>query len=335
MPRLWRDFNGDGVVQGDPLNVFPNGELLTPGDPNFGQPVQTIFVDPEWGVGWGNRGANWEYSASVEHELRPNVSVNAGYFYRTFVNFSVRDDLNLGPEAFTQYTLFIPEGPQFPNGGEYAIPGFTDQNPNTLGRPEEVETTGANTFGGRSETWRGFDLTADARLQDLTLRGGLSTGSTSFDRCALAAGVPETVDGQFCETSTNWLTQVQLLGSYSFPYDIQVAGTLRSMPGREREAQWAFDSSATDLGRPFVGGTGRENILEPGPDYGDRVNIVDLRLSKVFSVGRQTRVRAMVDLYNAFNSNAVVAEDERVESFLTPLGIVQGRLAKFAVQLDF
>jgi hypothetical protein len=41
-----------------------------------------------------------------------------------------------------------------------------------------------------------------------------------------------------------------------------------------------------------------------------------------------------MDVYNAFNSNAVVAEDERVESYLTPLGIVQGRLAKFAIQFD-
>ncbi len=75
--RTWLDANGDGVVQGDPLILAANGELIFPdGDPNFGQPVQTTFVDPDWAVGWGKRSANWEYSASVQHELRPNVSVD-------------------------------------------------------------------------------------------------------------------------------------------------------------------------------------------------------------------------------------------------------------------
>ena len=109
--RVWLDANGDGVVQGDPLIPAANGELIfADGDPNFGLPVQTTFVDPDWAVGSGNRFANWEYSASVQHELRPNVSVDVGYFYRTFVNFSVQDNRNLGPEDFTTYTLFVPLG---------------------------------------------------------------------------------------------------------------------------------------------------------------------------------------------------------------------------------
>ena len=342
MRRVWLDFNGDGVVQGDPLNVGANGELiLSDGDPNFGLPVQTTFVDPDWAEGWGTRGANWEYSAGVQHEVRPNVSVNASYFYRTFVNFSVANDLNLTSDDFTEFTVFVPEGPEFPNGGGYSVSGFYDRNPDSLGRPAITETTSANRFGGREQRWRGIDLTVNARQDDLLLQGGISTGSTSHDRCTLLVAVPESVgqnlnpDG-FCDTSTLWLTQVKLLGSYTLPYGLQLSGAFQSIPGFEREARWAFDASATDLGRPFTLGTTARHILEPGTEYGDLANLLDVRLTKLFDVGATTRIRAMFDVYNVFNNNAVTSEGNTIGSnYRVPDVIIPGRLAKFAVQFDF
>ena len=341
LSRLWWDFNGDGVVQGDPVAVEANGELvLNDGDPNFGQPVQTTFVDPDWAVGWGNRFANWEYSASVQHELRPNVSVDVGYFYRTYVNFSVEDDRNLGPEDFTSYTLFVPEGPEFPNGGGYSVTGFVDQTLESLATPQDIVTTSANPFGGESQTWKGVDVTLDARLRNLMLRGGVSTGSTSQDRCALWAAVPESSrfgfgELQFCKTSSKWLTQVKLLAAYTLPYDIQLAGTYRGYPGPERQARWFHGPSATDLGRPFSTGSKRSNILEPGTAYLDRVNLFDLRFTKLFDINGRSTVRAMVDVYNVLNSNTVVSEDSNVENNRAPQQILQARFLKFGFRFEF
>ena len=52
---------GDGVVQGDPTNPLPNGEITSPNvTPGFGIPVVTTFFDPEWAFGWGKRHSNWE-----------------------------------------------------------------------------------------------------------------------------------------------------------------------------------------------------------------------------------------------------------------------------------
>ena len=335
--RLWRDFNGDGIVQGNPLILGRSGELIAPdGDPNFGQPVQTSFVDPDWAVGWGNRASNWEYSASVQHELLPRVSVSAGYFYRTFVNFSVEDDLSLASADFTEYSVFVPEGPGFPNGGGYTVTGLFDRNLDTVGRPPLIETTAASRLGGRSRTWKGMDLTLDARLEALLVQGGLSTGSTSLDSCELGRAVPETVDNPFCRTSTKWLTQVKFIGVYTFPYDIQVSGTFQSLPGIEREANWTFDASSTDLGRPLFEGVRLLNILEPGADYGARANLVDLRFTKILDLEGRVRVRPMLDLYNVFNDNTTTRENIATgENYLTPTAIVPGRLAKFAVQIDF
>ena len=337
--RLWFDLNGDGVVQGDPLILGANGELILPdGDPNFGQPVQTLFVDSDWAVGWGNRGANWEYSASLQQELRSNLSVDFSYFYRTYVNFSVSDDRNLSPEDFDEYTLFVPQGSEFPNGGGYSITGLFDRKLDTLGRPSVREQTGADQFGGQSQSWNGLDLTLNARLQDLTLQGGVSTGKTSSDECDLARAVPETVSGAFCKNSTKYLTNFKMIGSYVLPYDIQVAASFQTIPGPPRQALWVYTGANTDLGRPLSTGvvSGRFNILEPGTEYGSRINLFDLRLTKILSLGGRGRLRAMFDIYNLFNENAPTDENIGIgPNYLTPVAITPARLVKFGFLVDF
>ena len=42
----------------------------------------------------------------------------------------------------------------------------------------------------------------------------------------------------------------------------------------------------------------------------------------------------MVDLYNLFNANAAIDEDDRLEQGFAPLAIVNGRLVKLGVQID-
>ena len=45
--RSWTD-NGDLIVQGDPLNHAPNGELGQSANVNFGQPATTSRYDPDF-----------------------------------------------------------------------------------------------------------------------------------------------------------------------------------------------------------------------------------------------------------------------------------------------
>ena len=67
----------------------------------------------------------------------------------------------------------------------------------------------------------------------------------------------------------------------------------------------------------------------------DRINQLDLRLTKIFRRGR-TRVQGMFDIYNIFNCNAVISEITRLgPTFRTPTLILGGRLLRFGVQVDF
>ena len=58
-------------------------------------------------------------------------------------------------------------------------------------------------------------------------------------------------------------------------------------------------------------------MIEPGSVYGDRLNQIDLRFTKIVNVG-QGRLDLNVDLYNAFNSDAVIGEIGVVRSGVAP-----------------
>jgi hypothetical protein len=69
--------------------------------------------------------------------------------------------------------------------------------------------------------------------------------------------------------------------------------------------------------------------------YGDRLNQIDLRLTKVVNMGR-SRLDLNVDFYNAFNSDAVIGELPAYGPvWRLPLTVIQPRFVKFAARWDF
>ncbi len=83
------------------------------------------------------------------------------------------------------------------------------------------------------------------------------------------------------------------------------------------------------------------NIISPGTVYGERLNQVDLRFGKVIRFGGNRRVIASVDLYNAFNGNAVLRQTTPWPTSTTaapwgvPQLVQQARLVKFALTANF
>ena len=332
---------GDGLVQGTPLTPEANGELMSASTvPAFGLPLITTFFDQDWAWGWGNRPANWEISASVQRELISGLSLDVGYFHRNWVNFWVDDNRAIGPEDFDTYQLPIPTDSRLPGGGGGTIT-LTDIKPESVQLPDTLYTS-VNNFGGESESWQGFDITVDGRFENLLVQGGMSTGALSTDNCDQLALLPENqgeVAIDYCDANRNWLTQVKLLGSYTFPYDIQIAATLQNQPGPQRVAEVTYSRTqiSAALGRPS-GGSGSidVDVIPPGTEYGDRFTQFDLRFTKIFTLAGGTRLRAMFDLFNLFNSNAVTREQAGFGStWLTPQVTMPGRLGKFAFQFDF
>jgi hypothetical protein len=113
---------------------------------------------------------------------------------------------------------------------------------------------------------------------------------------------------------------------------------LQSQPGPERGAEVRFGAAdiVPSLGRPHTENTVVIDVIEPGTVFGERMNQFDFRLTKIINLGGGTRLRAMFDIFNVFNSNPVTIEEYGYgANYLAPLVIIPGRLAKFAFQIDF
>jgi outer membrane receptor protein involved in Fe transport len=95
---------------------------------------------------------------------------------------------------------------------------------------------------------------------------------------------------------------------------------------------------ASSLGRNLSAGansTATVQLVAPGTLYGDRLNQVDLRVTKMVRVNR-TRVRGMFDLYNLLNASPVLALNQRYgPAWQQPYITLPGRFMKFGVQMDF
>ena len=330
---------GDREVQGDPLDPFPNGELLSSSpNVNFGTPILSTFYDEDWAFGWGNRFSNWEFSAGVQHELTDGLSVNVSYFRRIYTSFDVNDNRAVTSADYDPYCINVPTDPRLPNSGQQLCDLF-EVTPAKFGQVENLRT-GTDSFGKQQQHWNGIDLTVNARMDNgLLLQGGVSTGRQSEDDCEFAAALdnPSTL---YCAWQTPFLTQVKFLSSYTLPYDIQIAGTFQSLPGNEILANMTFPSSqiSAGLGRPSNTATTAIQVIEPGTEYTERLNQFDLRLTKILTFG-PSRVRAMFDIYNLFNDSTPLQRNNQYgatgPTWQSPQLVIPGRLIKFAFQLDF
>ena len=340
--RAWNDGDRDFTPDCDLVNPLANGECGVISDLNFGRPgVLSTTVDPDILSGWGSRSYNWEFSAGVQHEVLPQVSVNAGYFRRWYGNFTLTDNRAVTPSDFTEFRVPAPSDSRLPGGGGNTITGFKNLNPDKVGRVDNYFTF-ASAYGEQREYWHGFDLQANTRLgRGILIQGGMSTGRTVADNCDILAQLPEInpVGLPYCHTAERFLTQVKGFAAYTIPrVDVQVSATLQSLPGPEIQANFNAPNAlvAPSLGRPLSGNAANVtvNLVEPGTMYAERANQVDLRFGKVIRFG-SNRAAFNVDLYNAFNSSAVITLNNNFATWQRPQAILQARFAKLGVQLDF
>jgi hypothetical protein len=360
--RTWGDANGNFVPDCNLQVGELNGECGPWQTLSFGSPVPGTVYSPSIMQGWGNRPYNWEFSASVQQQLAPRISANFGYFRRVVGNFYVLDNEALGPNDFTQFSVSVPSntgnGFALPSAGQ-TISGLYD--PNVIVAARNVMKM-ASDFGAQYQHWNGFDLSLDARLtRGLLLQGGLSAGRGMTDNCAIVDAVPESLSlpaalaagiqapintalgaqtsKAFCHQQTPLQPQYKGLVSYLLPYGVRVAATLQSLPGPQIVATNIYNNAnrtaTTTLGRPFTNGQQNINVIQPGTEWGDRLNQIDLRLTKVLNVG-SGKIDLNVDFYNAFNSDAVIQELGTFGPvWRLPLTVIQPRFVKFAVRYDF
>ena len=348
--RTWTDGNNNFRPDCDLLN--PQAQDLRPvgGDLcglssnlNFGRPVFSITYDPETITGWGKRAYDWNFGVQVQQELLPRVSVNAGYFRRIFGNFFATDNLATRASDYDPFSVVAPADARLPDGGSYTVSTMYDVTPALSGVTNNFQTF-SDLYGKQRRHWNGVEVNVTARIRGgLTFQGGTSTGRRIDDTCEIRTALPETaLLNPYCLQEPPFLTDVKALGSYTIPkIDVQVSGTLQSIPGDPLAANYQVPSAtvALSLGRPLSGNAqfAQVNLVEPGEVIGDRINQLDIRVGKILRF-RNLRTQISVDLYNALNANPIESYNQAYiagGAWLTPTGILTARFAKITAQVDF
>jgi hypothetical protein len=369
--RSWNDrnnlgINNDYVPQCDLLNPAANGECGQMSDPAFGTSRPGATFSDLLRKGWGHRNYNWEFSAGVQREILPRVSVDVGYFRRWFGNFQVTDNLAVAASDYDVFSLTVPSDPRLPDGGAYTVDGLVDLKPAAFGRVAQLYNTLDSEYGAMKEHWNGVDFGLNARLQNgITLAGGVSTGKRMVDFCDITNALPEMLfptgnapinlndpnnntwlPGQFCHQEEPMLTTARMFAVYTIPrIDVLVSGTFQSTPGALVAANFvatnAILASSSTLGRPLSGGAANipVNVVEPGAMYVERLNQLDLRFGKVFRFGARTRTSVNLDVYNALNADTIRTVNNAYGSWMPggprPTAILLARFAKISATIDF
>jgi hypothetical protein len=382
--RSWNDANSNYVPDCNFLNSAANGEC-GPGSPFFGKQISPLTTDPQFTSGWNKREYSWDLSTGLTQKLAPGVSVELDYIRRTWGNLPAEINKAWTPADFDTFNYNLPKDSRLPGGGGYALT-YYDIKPGKFGLADNLLTF-ADKVGGAYNKFNGFDVTVNARLRAVTVQGGTSSGNVVEDSCGVVKNHPEyyifgpwggtgafldTFLGglgqwpqQFCHRESGWKTNVKGLASYNLPkIDVLFSGTFRSLPYAGNEFPSVQSQSlggtvlalnipgvvnTTSLGRPFGSGNVVEflNVVQPGALYGNRLNAVDLRVSKVLKLGifKEGRAHVNFDIYNVLNANttevyqrnysAPAAAGAPRSTYLDPLSIMAARYFKFGTQIDF
>ena len=347
--RPWIDANRDFVPQPDELGPVSNV--------NFGTSVitQTYADDVP-----RTRGYNWEGSASVQHELLRNVSVNLAYFRRWYGNLTATQNTRVSNADFSPYCITVPGDSRLPDGGGGSLCGLFDVSRAKFGQSFSLIQL-AEQFGTQEDVFDGIDFTAIARLpKGIVTQAGFSVGRERTNNCYamgdlslvsfntgtnFTAGTPRLSD--YCDVRPPFVPNVKALVVYPLPWwGLQTSATYQGLPGPQILANATIRNAdiAPSLGRnlsscPVTGAcntTVNVSLIPPGTMYGERLNQVDFRIAKTVTFAQGRRIQGIVDVYNLFNGSAVITQNNTYGSaWLRPTQILQARLVKFGFQLEF
>jgi hypothetical protein len=323
--RAWVDFDRNKSILDAAGNIQYN-EVIG-GTSNFGQ--ITSRPDPEL-----ERGYNWEYSASVQHQLMERVSVTAGYYRRNFYNLDVTDNLNLAVTEWSPFGITTPNDPRLPLSGQ-PIQMYT-LNANKVGTP----TDNLRTYSADNSTiYNGLEFSANMRREKLLLFGGITTDRRASITCDERDN-PNSA--RFCDSTPPFRTTYKLSAAYQLPWEFQLSGSFIATPGPSVAANYTV--TAAVAGRPIIGSTAgattiQVNLAEPNTVFLDYKNQFDLRIARNFRFGSR-RLQAFADIFNLLNAGTVLRVNETyaatgTNAWMTPTAIMDGRYVRFGMQMSF
>jgi hypothetical protein len=306
------------------------------------------------------RGYNLTYSAGVDHEILPRVSVSATYYRRGFYRQEIQDNILRSLSDWTPVTIYNPL-----DGTPIAAYNL-DLNKRGL-----VEIVDRNTPNSdlRNRMYNGFELGASARFGGSAMAfGGWSIERTTNKTCDGSTPLPPSTTPQpddpntlrFCnqggfdqesgmDLPMPWLSEFKLGLNVPLKWGIETSAGFVSFPARESQIDWritpttryAADCKGACTPGALVIPAMTESALvvrlvPPGTNYLDRWNQFDFGAKRTFNFGNDRRMRVGVTVFNLFNNAAMLAENTNYGATLgTPTDIMVPRLVRLEAQFTF
>lgn len=329
--------NGDDIAQ--------DNEIGPSGTANFGVTVSDRDFDPNI-----QRQGDTEITATISRQLASRISVNAGWYHRTYQDLRQMDRTLITKSDYTSFTIPMPNVSRDATLAGVINPSqvLTIYNLNSTKR-SVFNTAGVDKNVGDQSIYNGFDVTFNARpWPGTTVFGSWTTERNISVFCSsddnpngppvvdLYTGVLVANGGGFCDQRNSdipFTHQFKMAGNYPIPVvGVDVGVVLQSYAGTARTITYQPAAGVFPGGR-----TNTETVIlnEPGSLHFPRYNQVDLNLKKNFRMENKT-FSGQIDFFNLMNANAIFARQDAVGNSLGDVTtILQGRLIRLAFQMRF
>jgi len=338
--RSWTDLNGDGTtINADGTPQFAEiGPTRTIG---FGTLAGTTSEEP--GL---QRDKNMSYEVSVQHELRPRVSVSASFFHRRYYDLIFTDNLAtasnnaLQPSVdYIPVTFTGPKDARFPGGGGEQLTIYT-LRPALLGIVD-------NQFRNSDRNFRRYDYLELGVNGPLPNKGFVmaswTPGKVRQNSCE--AENPNSL--RFCEIDLPFRHLFKTAGGVPLPFGFSVSAVFQiyDTPGSGLSAVPPYISANYAVtsgiaGYPLTGGGNINiNLVKPGDLFNDYYKILDARVMRTMTLGR-LRTTVMAEFYNILNMTNVVSVAEAYSTgnpaaWARPNALQRGRQIRGGLQMRF
>ena len=327
--RTWLDCDfvpGTSTCSGRALPTSNDGiaqdnEIGPSNNPIFGSSVAAT-PDPNLA-----REYSWDYTASVQHQIAPGVSLLAGwYFTRTY---SAQATLN----AAVNFASYVPVAVTNPLSG--APLTIFNLDPAFQGK---VRTVVQNSDINHKD-YMAYEASVQARIAGGgTLLGGWAMERTRIISCD--ATNPNLLF--YCDQSGElhqdigavsipYRHEFKLAASYPLPWKFQAGVSLLSYPGLPLTVNWAVPLALL----PNRSAPVTVPIIAPGTSYLPRWNQLDVHFTREVRVGRYA-IRPTIEVFNLLNTSVILAQNQAFGATLgQPTSTLQGRLMKLSAMLKF
>ena len=367
----WTDLNGDKVPQGElGCSYLSAGCEINLAQLPAGFGVASIAnFDPDI-----KRMYNIETSVSVQHELLPRVSVSGGWFHRDFKNLRRRDNVLQSFADYTPFTLFSPiDGTPITY---YNVSVAARTRVNTVDKTASSDRTldyngfeysfnarlprGLTMFGGGmsertigklcDENWNpNLLLYCDQSKSGIPFRTQFKIAGTVPLKYAIAVSVSfQSLPGYRFGTAALNIDTGIVAGPSGQPGATSLAnpngqGTVWLITPTTRYTVCPGNSASQGcvVGALVDPGLNVASIsvplVPPQTEFGDRINQLDLNVTKTVRMGRTT-FQPKIDFFNLLNQSSVYAVrtlNYGTAAYNQPSSILVGRVFQLGAIVKF